>query len=132
MSSVPAPTSESLVEALPQAAGANAHPPSHAALQHLHRTSLYLLGVAIHLILFNAERHPQDRGGLDQSVPEPLGGGKTGVGFHAEQSQGGDPVFVQASFRMKLPGLDEVAQAKPPQHLPVVLIPAEAHLAWAR
>lgn len=33
---------------------------------------------------------------------------------------------------MKPPGLDEVIQPKRPQRLPVVLMPAEARLAWAQ
>jgi len=39
--------------------------------------------------------------GRGRGVPELFGDGKTGIGFHAELSQGGDPVFTQASFRMK-------------------------------
>lgn len=37
--------------------------------------------------------------GLGRSVPEPFGGGKTGIGIYPEPSQVGDPVFAQASFR---------------------------------
>ncbi len=107
------------------------HPPSHAALQHSHGACLYQMGASLHFILFYGERHPQDMGAVDDEAVLNYLAVARQVGFHTEPSQGGDPIFAQASFRMKLPGSYEVIQPKRPQRLLVVLMPPEARLPWA-